>query len=643
MLDLIRKKQKSFILKFVFWAIIATFVGTIFLVWGKGRNQGRQESNVVATVNDTKIGYEEFQSAYSNLYRLYQNVYQEKFTPDLEKQLRLKQQALDSLIDQVLLLQEGRKMGLDVSEKELVDSIAQVPAFRENGAFSKDRYLQVLSYQRMTPDIFEAMQERQILIQKVQKQLQGTVTVSAEEIKEEFRKLNEKVNLAFVRLAPALYESRVKVTEPALEEYFAEHREEFRIPDTVALRYLQFDPARYEKEVVFEEGELEKYYRRHLELFEIEEQVKASHILIRVPEDAPEKTVAKKRDLADEILKKARAGEDFTKLARTYSDDAGSAAQGGELGYFSRGAMVAPFEQAAFALQPGEISDIVKTPFGFHIIKSEAYVEAGVKPLADVIDQVKAGLRTEKAKKMAYEKALDTYNINRKSGDLETAAKANDLGIKETGFFARGEAIDGIGTDPEISSSVFLLNKGELLKPVQRPEGIFLIQVKERRESRLPELKEVRNEVEQAYRADQGKVLARETAEAILTGLKEGKPLKSLAKKDGLPVEDTGLFARSYGAFIPRLGSAETLAEKAFSLTEKAPVADGVYEVDGKFVVAVLKRRVEADMAELDEAKLQELRESLLTRKKEEVLNNKLQALKEKADITISPAIKETL
>lgn len=642
MLDLIRKKQKTVIIKVVFWTIIAAFVGTIFLVWGKGSDREGQGASVAVTVNKTRIGFDDYQRAYSNLYRLYQNIYRDQFTPVLEKQLRLKQQALDSLIDETLLLEEAKDQDLEISKKELVESIAQISAFHENGAFSKDRYLQVLAYQRLTPDDFETIQRRQLLVEKMRERLQSGVTVTEEEIEQEYRNQNEKVNLAFVKLPPALFESRVKVSEEELLSYFAEHQEEFRIPESIALRYLQFEPDRYANEVTFDDEELKKYYRRHLDRYEIEEQVKASHILIRVDEDADEATRNKKRELAEKVLKDARAGKDFAKLARTHSDDAGSASRGGELGYFSRGAMVAPFEKAAFALKPGEISDIVETPFGFHIIKGEEYIEAGVKPLADVLGEVKEGLREEKARQLAFEKAMDAYNINRRTGDLEAASAANDLGIKETGLFSRGEPVDGIENAAEISSVVFTLKEGELARPANLPQGVFLIKVRERRESRLPELDEVRSRVEQAFRRDKSEDLAKQAAEEILAGLKEGKTLKALADKFGVKAEETDFFTRSYGAFVPRLGSAEDLASAAFTLTAEAPVADGVFTVDGKYVVARLKEIRPADMSGLDQTKQDQIRETLLARKEEEAISKKLQELREEAKIVIAPTLQTT-
>jgi len=479
MLDLIRKKQKTVIIKVVFWAIIATFVGTIFLVWGKGKDGGEEDASVAVTINKTKIGFEEYQTAYSNLYRFYQNIYREQLTPDLEKQLRIRQQALDALIEHALLLQEGKRLGIKVSQEELVKSIAQIPVFQENGVFSKERYLQVLAYQRMTPDGFEAIQKRQLLTEKVRERIQEGITVTDEDIEQEYRSQNEKVNIAFLRLAPALFENSVSVKEEALQSYFAEHREDFRIPETIALRYLQFEPAHYEKEITFEQEELEKYYRRHLDSYEIPEQVKAAHILIKVTAKADPAIRQKKRALAEKILGEARSGKNFAKLARTYSDDAASIAQGGDLGYFNRETMAAAFEKAAFDLNPGEISDIVETPFGYHIIKCEGRIEAGLKPLADVLDNVKENLRVQKARHLALEKAMDAYNINRKSGDLEKAAKENDLGIKETGFFSQRETIDGLGDAPEISAAAFALKPGELAKPVNLPQGIFLFTVKE--------------------------------------------------------------------------------------------------------------------------------------------------------------------
>ncbi len=502
MLDLIRKKQKTVIIKVVFWAIIATFVGTIFLVWGKGSERGEKDPTMAAVVNGTRIGYDDYQNAYSNLYRMYQNVYREKFTPALEKKLGLRQQALDALVEETLLVQEAGRQGLEVSRKELVKAIAEIPAFQDNGAFSRDRYLRVLASQRLNPDDFEKMEQRQLLIEKIRDKIQQGVTVSDDAIAKEYRDRNEKIALAFVRLSPALFESRVKVDEAALKSYFTEHQEAFRLPETASLRYLLFEPGQYAKDVTYEDGELQGYYRHHLDQFEIPEQVKAAHILIKLPPDASPELKEQKRKLAAEVLEKARAGQDFAQLAKKYSDDPGSAAKGGELGLFPRGTMVAPFEKAAFSLAPGQISDIVESPFGFHIIKVEQHIDAGVKPFAEVAETVKTGLQAEKAQKLAYEKAIDAYNVNRQGGSLDKAAEANGMKIRETGYFDRQGSIDGLGEAPEIAATVFSMQPGELARPVILPQGVVLFALKDRRESRRPELAEVRGKVEQAYRQE---------------------------------------------------------------------------------------------------------------------------------------------
>jgi len=646
MLDLIRKKQKSFIIKLVFWAIIAAFVGTIFLVWGKGRNSDQQASTVAVKVNGTEIGFDEYQRAYSNLYRLYQNVYQDKFTPALEKQLNLRQKALDSLVDEELLLQEADRLGIKISDSELVESISKEPAFQANGTFDKKRYLDVLAYQRLTPDQFEAGQRRSLLAAKVREKVQAGVTVDPGEVEKEFRRRNEKINLAFIKLAPALFENKVKVTDADLEAFFQENRENFRIPEKISLRYLQFEPARYEAEVTFDEGELEKYYRRHLDRYEIPEQVKASHILVKVSPNAGPEMREQKRKLAETFRDKVLAGKDFAELARKYSDDQSTAAKGGDLGFFTRGIMVEPFEKAAFSMKPGEVSDIVETPFGYHIIRCDAYVEAGVKPLADVIDLVKSELAKEKAKKLAFEKARDAYNINRKKGSLDAAATENNLGVKETGLFSRNGVIDGIGKAPEISASAFDLQPGELAAPVEIDQGIFLFTVKERQPSRLPELAEVRVQVEKAFREKEAVDLARKAAQDGLEKLQKGEALTGVAKPLGLEVKETDFFSRAYGSFVPKIGSDEQLFQAAFSLTGDNPVPDKVFEVQDQFVLFRLKERQEPDLATLDESQRQQLQEFLKTQKEQEVLDKWLAEHRQGSEIVPSPvilsAIKET-
>ncbi len=636
MLDFVRTKQKSILIKIAFGLIILSFViGYTMLTAPQDRN-GQQASDVAATVNDTEISYASFQTAYSNLYNLYQSIYQGNFNAALEKQLNLPKQALQQLIEEELLVQQAEAMDLEVSQKELIDSIAQYEAFQINGQFNRDRYLQVLSYQRMTPEQFETAQSRQLLTQKVREQLQQGAMVGDEELEQAFHNENDKINLTLAWLAPELAESKVKVDKEGLKAFFDKNKDQFEIPEKIAIRYLQFDPARYESELApFSDEEIERFYRRNLDKFEVKEEVKAAHILVTVAQDANQETVDKRRSLAEDLLKQLQDGADFGALAKTHSDDKSNADEGGDLGTFGRGIMVGTFEDAAFALQPGQISDVVRTPFGFHIIKVSEHTEAGVKPLVDVIAQVKQGLTTEKAQQLAYEKAMDAYNINRKTGDLAAAATANDLGIKETGFFALEDPIDGIGKILEVSQAAFALKSGELARPIQTEKGIFLFTLKDRQPSHLPELSEVKNQVEQAYRSEQASTLAKELAEKLLADAKTQKSLDKAAKTLKINTEETGEFSRSYGNFVPRVGAQSALADAAFKLTPEESVAPEVYELGNRYLVAALKEANIADFKNAEEATITQLKDRLLAEKKNQMVNNKINDLRQQAEINI--------
>ena len=643
MLDFVRNKQKSIIIKIAFAIIILSFVIGYAMLSSPGGPAGEDQSAEAAIVNGKAIAFNDFQTTYSNLYQVYQNIYQDQFTPALEKQLKLAEKTLDSLIDQVLLQDEAERQQIEISGKELVDAIANIPAFQENGVFSKDRYLQVLAYQRLSSEQFEAMQRSELITTKVREQLQAGITVTDEEIDEEFRNNNEKVNLNYVSLTPASFEKKVKVTDEALATYFAEQQEVFRTPEMVSLRYLQFVPERYLDEVTFDENELEKYHRRHLDQFEILEKIKASHILIKVDEGTDETVREEKKAFAEKLLEEVKAGKDFAELARVNSDDAASAVKGGNLGYFTRGSMVKPFEQAAFNMKPGDISEVVETTFGYHIIKVEEYTEPGVRSLEESMDEVKAGLRQEKAKQLAFEKAMDAYNINRKTGDLEAAATTNELGLKESGLFARDGYIDGIGSNAEIINAAHLLEENTLAKPVATDDGIILFALKERVASHIPELDEVKDLVTASYQATEAVKLAKAAAEELVADLADGGSLVKLAKRGDYTVEETGEFTRTYSPFVPRLGTSEELSTAAFEVKEGETAIDQLFEIQKRFVVVEVKERIAADVTLLDEAKRAELQKTILSRKQNEAVASRLEELRSAATIVIAPRIQDMI
>ena len=639
MLGIIREKQKSFLVQIVFWAIIATFVGTIFLVWGKGEDTTSGE-DFAAKVNGTPISTNDYQRSYENIYRMYQNLYGEAFTPAIEKTLNLRKVSLDSLIDQTLLLQEAERLQLKVSKQEIVEAIAKISVFQVNGAFNRDQYVQVLRAQRLTPDQFEAMQEHELLVEKARKSLEGGAAASDADIDAEYKERNEKVNLSLLRIDPAFFEGRVQIQPAGLENFFASRKEEFRLPETAKISYLLVDSKSFSAAAKLSDADLEKYYQRHIDRFEVPEQVRAAHLLIRVPQGATAAVQAEKRALIEKLRERAQKGEDFAALARAHSEDTGSGAQGGDLGFFARGTMVPSFENAAFALNVGAISEVVTTDFGYHLIRLSARQDAQIKPLAAVMEEVRAGAQEEKGRELALEKAMDLYNVNRKGGSLDAVAKEFGVKVQESAFFPADKAVvANTLLAKEVATAVFALQPGELGRPTLLPQGVLVYALKEKRAAHIPELAEVRPAVDAAYRKNKAKDLARSEANQILAEVRAGSDLATVAAKRSLAVSETGLFTRSRTFFVPMIGANEELSNAAFTLTPAAPVPAKAFEVDGAIVVVQLKERQNAEPAGMTTLVRNEMRKAVIDRKKQEILEKALKDLRDKAQITYSAAV----
>jgi peptidyl-prolyl cis-trans isomerase D len=406
------------------------------------------------------------------------------------------------------------------------------------------------------------------------------------------------------------------------------------------ISYLLIDSKPFAASAKLSDADLEKYYQRHIDRFEVPEQVRAAHLLIRVPQGASDAVKAEKKAQIEKLRERAQKGEDFAALARTHSEDPSSGVQGGDLGFFARGTMVPAFENAAFALNVGDVSEVVTTDYGYHLIRLNDRQDAQIKPLAAVIEEVRAGAQEEKGRELALEKAMDLYNINRKGGSLEAVAKEFGAKVQESAFFsAEKAAVANTLLSQEVASAVFALQPGEIGRPTLLPQGMLFYALKEKRAAHTPELAEVRPAVEAAYRKDKAKDLARSEGNQILAELRAGSNLAAAAAKRSLPVRETGLFARSRTFFVPMVGANEELSNAAFALTPAAPVPAKTFEVDGAIVVVQLKERQNAEPAGLTTQVRDEMRNAVIERKKQEILEKALKDLREKAQIEYSAAV----
>lgn len=606
----------------------------VFILWGVGSFVNEPKVENVAEVNGEVISQREFELQYQRLADLYRTLFKRAFTPETLKGLNLKGTLLEELIQKRLLLQEARRLGLEASEEELMEAIARVPEFQVNGQFRKDRYLQALRLNRLTPGQFEVEQKQQLTLQKLSYLIQDSVHVSEAEVRERYRLDQERINLYFVRLSASDFLSKAEVTPGEVKGHYERNKEGLREPLKVQVEYLTYPFDYFSSKVSVSDKEIEDFYKRYRDTrFHQPKAVRLRHILLRFPPGADKKQKETIRLDAEVVLQQARGGKDFAQLAKEHSEDP-SAAQGGDIGFFGQGQLLAPLDKVAFALKKGEIGDIVETSLGYHVLKVEETREGKTKSLKGAREEIVRALRAERGKSEAG-KAADEDREKVVSGtDLSVLGRERGIPYRTSPFFSNSAQMPETDPTDEFSKAAFALSAKEISSPVEGGQAYYFLRLRQRKEPFIPSFAEVRSDLEKKLREAKAWELATQRANTLLGQLKKERDINKLSGEHGLVVEETGWFVRSTSQ-IPKIGVLAEVRLGGIPVSSQQPIADRLYTQKGAIYLLAFKESQEADMNRFDSEK-DRLQEQLLVEKRQRAMQRFVESLKAKARIKVN-------
>jgi peptidyl-prolyl cis-trans isomerase D len=606
MLDRMRRHRSW--LKWSLALVVLSFI-VLYIPITQSGTQPVASGDVVATVDGREITVDKFRRVYMQQMQSYRQAYGGNMDERLLKQLGIDQRILQGLIEEEAALAEAEKLGIQASDQEVVARIRALPAFQENGQFiGETRYRQVLRVQNppLRPDQFEEQVRRGIVMEKLQGALTDWINVADQEVDDEFKKRNEKVKLAVVNFPADKYREATTATDAEIAAWFESHKNDYKIPEKRKIKFALIDTQAMRNRQQVSAQDVKKYYDENQQEFSTPEQVRASHILFKT-EGKDEAAVRKQ---ADAVLARAKAGEDFAKLANQYTEEEVGKTRGGDLDFFGRGQMAKEFEDASFALKPGQISDIVKTQFGLHIIKATERRAAATKTLDEVKGQIEDRLKWDRAQDDAQRQSAELDKLINNPGDLDTVGKTRGLTVTESGFFAKQEPIAGLGMAPQVADRAFDMKQGEVSDALRTPQGFVFITVTGTQPERLPALDEVKPRVKDDVVKNKAADTARQRANAVAAQLKSGN-FEAAAKAAGLEVKTTDQIAR--GAPIADIGVSPAVDVVAFALPAGS-VSDPISIDTGAVIVKVVEKK-ESTAAEAIAGR-EELRNQLVSEKR---------------------------
>jgi peptidyl-prolyl cis-trans isomerase D len=605
MLELIRNRAQGIFA----WIIVSGIIIT-FALFGINQYFSGGGDNSVARVNGAPISQNQLERAYSQQRQRLTEMFGGKLPPMFSEQM-IKQQVLGQLVSREVLVQAALESGMRVGNAQLVGIISSAEVFQENGKFARSKYEQLLNRQGMTPGQFEAGVRRDILASTYESGFRDTAFVTKAEVDNLLRLQNQQRTIGYLTVAIAPYEKEAKVSDDEINTYYQDNSQRFMQPERVKIAYLDLDIADLAKAVKVDEQALRSRYEAQKINYSTPEQRRASHILIKVAEDASPDVVEKARKKAEAILARARKGEDFAKLAKAESEDSGSAKKGGDLDFFGKGAMVPAFEEASFKLKKGEISDLVRSPFGFHVIKLTDIRGGDVKPFDKVKDQIRKDIQNEQAEKKFYDMAEQLENLTYEHPEsLQLAADALGLPIKTSDYFSR-KGGKGIAANPKVVTAAFaddVLLKGNNSSSVELGRNhVVVMRIKDHQPEAVRPLAEVKEQVISTLKREKALSAVKKKAAELLSKVRGGTAPAKLSESKRV----TWTAEKALKRDAEKVDKA--ILQQAFSLPKphNGSVSNSVALATGDQAVIVLTKVVEGDPAKADEKQRAEARSQL--------------------------------
>jgi peptidyl-prolyl cis-trans isomerase D len=508
------RRHKKWLYVFL-WLVIAAFI-VLYVPALDPTNQGTAET--VMTVGDQRISVAEFRRAYYRQVQFYSRLYQGRLDDAQLKRMGLESQVLQGLVTDRLVRLEADRLGITVSDEAVARTIATSPEYQENGRFIGTAELRRrVELAGMTEKDFTESIRRQLLRQRLQSLVGEAVVVTPSEAEEEFRRRTERVELEYVLVGTERFHDEIEPTDDEVTQHFEDDPERFRIPEKRVVSYVLLDKESLRPFVQVTDRDVARYYQDHRDEFKQEEESCARHILVKVAsgEGSEGHSEEEARRIAQTLLERVEAGGDFGAIAKASSEDQGSAANGGDLGCFPYGRMVPEFDDALDKLEPGETSGLVRTSFGFHIIRLESRQEEKTLPLADVEPRVRALVTDEKMSDLGDEKSQAIATALAGGKSLAEAASAEGLEVQQSEPFARDETPPALSS-PTLVSRVFEMETGAVEEEgFSVPQGAVFVALDEIQPSRLPELDEVRDEVHDDLVEERARAAARDLAARV--------------------------------------------------------------------------------------------------------------------------------
>jgi peptidyl-prolyl cis-trans isomerase D len=534
------------------------------------------------------------------------------------------QRAADQLVDRQALVAQAQHLGLKATPQEVKDELQHgrySETFFPGGTFiGEAEYEGLLQQHNLTPAIFEDSVGKEILISKLQALITGSASVSDAAIRHEFDKQNTKVKFEYAFLKEDDIKKGLHPTTEELKSFYDSHLKNYAnsVPEKRKVKYAVIDLAKIQNGVQVSQDELQSYYNQHRDQYRVAEQAKVSHILIKTPLPGPdgkvdEKGVADAQRRAEDLLKQIKGGAKFDDLARKYSEDPGSAKEGGSLGWIGKGRTVPEFEKAAFSLPRGQVSDLVKSSYGFHIIRVDDRQDAHMKTLEEVKDQIEPILKQQKTQEVAQKQAEDLLQQAKTQG-LDAAASAKGVPVATSDFFSRKDMVPGLGPAPQFMDAAFTAAEKSPPQTAPTSEGFAVFQLLAIKPQSTPTYDEIRARLEEEFKNERASVLLSQKTAELSDRAKTEHDLKKAAKELGATVKSSEFV--SPDGQVPDIGSMTGQAAVAFTMKPgdiSGPINSGANGV----VIAVteLQAPSEVDFA----AKRDQIRDTLLQSKEQEL------------------------